>query len=134
MNPSPDSDRRFAEALASGNEAAWREFLARYGRLLYAIAGRLGLNEEDREEVFQQACLSVYTSIHTLRDPAKLSSWLYGMTYRLAVDVFRRNQRLSRHERTESDSGVYHVEAVGPCNSDLSDDASVLVESCGDGD
>lgn len=87
---------QLVERIGAGEEAAWRRFLAEYGRLLYSIPATLGLDENDRDEVFQNACLTVFRSIHTLRDPAKLASWLYGVTYRLAIDALRRKRRDAR--------------------------------------
>ncbi len=80
----------FVARLVRGEEAAWRRFVERYGRLIYAVAARLGLDEEDREDVFQNSCVAALHAIGHLRDPNRLASWVYGIARRQAVDVHRR--------------------------------------------
>ncbi len=82
------------EGLAAGSEEAWRAFLAGYGRLIHAAVRRFHLSEPDAEDVFQNACVAIHRSIHTLRNPDKLASWVYGVTYRLAVDHLRRRREI----------------------------------------
>jgi len=79
--------------LAAGDEAAWREFLRDYGALIYDVPSKLGLYGDDREDVFQNVCIAVYRSIGSLRDPARLATWLYGVAYRQSVNILRRRGR-----------------------------------------
>lgn len=79
--------------LAAGDESAWRLFLRDYGALIYDVPAKLGLHGDDREDVFQNVCVAVYRSIGTLRDPARLATWLYGVAYRQSVNVLRRRGR-----------------------------------------
>ncbi|MBD3334659.1 MAG: sigma-70 family RNA polymerase sigma factor, partial [Candidatus Eisenbacteria bacterium] len=75
--------------LRDADEEAWRTFLERYGHIINAVAARLGFDGPDRDDLFQVACLSVMESIHTLRDPTRIASWLYSVTYRLGIDTLR---------------------------------------------
>ena len=78
--------RRLVEGMVAGDQQAWRAFLDRFGDLIYSIARRTGLEGEEREELYQEACLRVVRSIDRLREPERLSTWLYSLTYRLALD------------------------------------------------
>ncbi|MCK4414609.1 MAG: sigma-70 family RNA polymerase sigma factor [Candidatus Eisenbacteria sp.] len=78
--------------LKAGEESAWRLFIQDYGRMIYAVATRLGLAGPERDDLFQEACLSVLESIHTLRHPRRLASWVYIVTYRLGIDAIRRRR------------------------------------------
>jgi len=78
--------------LQGRDNAAWRLFITEYGRVVFAVATRLGLEGSDRDDLFQETCLVALKSIHTLRDPSRLSSWVYTTAFRLGIDVLRRRQ------------------------------------------
>lgn len=82
--------------LGKGDEAAWRRFMNDYGRLIFLVAKRMGLPQEDREEVFQSTCMSVLRFIGTLRDPEKLTSWIYSISYRHGLDLVKKNRPADR--------------------------------------
>jgi len=79
-------------ALQNREEAAWQQFVEDYGRLILFAARKAGLDESDREEVFQNTCLAVYQSIQTLRDPKSLSSWVYVIAHRFALEQAERGR------------------------------------------
>jgi RNA polymerase sigma factor (sigma-70 family) len=85
--------------LKAGDEQAWDRFIADYGGTILAVASRFNLSHDDREDLFQNTCLSAVRSIQTLRNPARLSSWVYSIAYRLVVDMLRRRRgtSLERH-------------------------------------
>jgi len=101
MHPEDRGESALIEGLAAGDAEAWRRFLEDHGRLVYAVARRFSLSEEDQEEVFQNTCLAVYRSIRTLKDPSRFSAWLYGIAYRLGIDVVRDRKRRREQDRFE---------------------------------
>lgn len=76
--------------LLARREDAWREFVQVYGGLIYAAAARLGLPPADREDLFQETCLTALRAIHTLQSSERLASWVYTIAYRLGIDRLRR--------------------------------------------
>ena len=83
---------KLVAGLAAGDEAAWREFIESYGGLIYAAASKLDLSEERRDDLFQETCLKALASIQTLKNPARLASWVYTIAYRLGVDALRKER------------------------------------------
>jgi RNA polymerase sigma factor (sigma-70 family) len=83
------------DGLITGDEQAWRRFVAEYGGVIYAVATGFGFSEADRDDLFQNTCLTAVRSIHTLRDSSRLSSWIYSVAYRLAIDTRRRQRGIS---------------------------------------
>lgn len=75
-------DVALVQACLAGESGAWDELVERYGRLVFASARRCGLNAEDAEDVFQNVFLIMLRRLETLRDQARLSSWLITTTYR----------------------------------------------------
>ena len=95
--------RSLAEGLTRGDDAAWRAFLATYGRLIYAVASRFSLRGLDPDDLFQETCIRAHQSIHTLQSPQRLGSLIYTIAYRLGVDALRRER---------SETGVEDLEAL----------------------
>lgn len=69
------------------DEDAWRELVTRYSRLVYTIARRGGLREEECHDVFQQVFAALVPGIRRLRDPSCLAKWLITATRRWTARV-----------------------------------------------
>ena len=54
------------------------------------------------DDLIQETFMKVGDQMHTLKDPAKVSSWIYRIAYNLCQDHFR---RLKREKTTMSDFG-----------------------------
>lgn len=106
--------KQLYEGLVRRDERAWRTFLDEYGRLIYSIATRLELDEESRADLFQDTCLLVYESIATLRDPERLASWLYTLTYRLGIDHLRRRRPSVGIDALGPDGAEFEADPGGP--------------------
>lgn len=83
---------RLVAALSQHDEDAWRHFLAEHGPLIRSILARFAFDPATREDLFQEACLSILRSAKKLRDPERFTSWIYSITYRLAIDTRRRRK------------------------------------------
>ena len=64
-------------------------------RVAYSVLRR----REDAEEVAQEAMLTAYRKIRTLRKPDRFRSWLVRVTWRLALDRQRSDRRRERREQ-----------------------------------
>jgi RNA polymerase sigma factor (sigma-70 family) len=122
-----DPRAELVEALRGGDERAWRTLVDDYGRLIYSVAARSGLDAADRDEVFQSTCLIAVRSIDGLRDPTRLSSWLYGIAYRLSAEVHRRRRRIG----SELDVDDERLRASLETRSDAPGDALERLEETG---
>ena len=85
--------QELAAGLAAGDQTAWTVFLRDYGRLIFAVVNRFTGVSEERDDLFQEACLAILKGVGTLRDPDRLTTWVYRTTYRLCVDATRRRRR-----------------------------------------
>lgn len=82
------------EDLRAGQPAAWQRFMKEQGRVILAVGRRVGLDANDREELFQNTCLIAYRSIDQLRDASRLSSWVYSIAYRTGIELVRKRKQL----------------------------------------
>lgn len=79
--------------MLKSDPASWRLLVARFAGLVYTVAARVGLSENDAEDCAQQTWLTLYRHRSSIRDPQTLPAWLIKTTRRRAV---RRLQRLAR--------------------------------------
>jgi RNA polymerase sigma-70 factor (ECF subfamily) len=81
-----------------------REFEGRLmesARLAFRVAFSVLRQREDAEDVAQDAFAKAYRSFRQLRDRGKFRAWLVRMTWRLALDRRRANQRRAAREGQE---------------------------------
>ncbi len=79
-----------------GEEAAWDELLERYGRLVWSVAQRCGLEHGEAEEVFQNTWVAIVNGIGRLRDPSSLASWVASTTRHQTYQLFSGASRQRR--------------------------------------
>jgi RNA polymerase sigma factor (sigma-70 family) len=72
-----------------GNQAAWRELVQKYQRLVYSIARTICLQPEDVSDVFQQVWMELHQQLSALRHIEALPAWLITVTKRKAYAVIR---------------------------------------------
>jgi RNA polymerase sigma-70 factor (ECF subfamily) len=77
------------EGMARNDPRAFRELVERYKKKVYFLALDMAGNPVDAEDISQDVFLKVHRSFATFRRGAKLSSWLYRVTYNAAIDHLR---------------------------------------------
>lgn len=84
--------RELIERAARGDEAAWREIVERYQRLVLATIRGFRLSREDAEDAFQETFLRFHRHLPSLRNPDGVARWLVQTTRRLCLDHVGRLQ------------------------------------------
>jgi len=72
-----------------GDQAAWKELVTRYQRLVYSVAYELCPPGEDVSDVFQQVWLELYQHLSELRNVEALPAWLITVTKRRTYALIR---------------------------------------------
>jgi RNA polymerase sigma factor (sigma-70 family) len=80
--------------VAQRDESAFTLLLERHGPMVLRLARRLLGQEQDAEDIFQATFLLFARKAGTIRKRQSVSSWLYGVAYRLAGRA--REQRAHR--------------------------------------
>lgn len=93
-----------------GDQIAWRAIVARYSRLLCAIARSYGLSGTDVDDVVQTTWLRLVERLSMLRDPERTGTWLAVTARRESMATLR---RLGRERPLPADgpsvTGPHHV-------------------------
>src|SRR5437667_3521580 len=72
-----------------GDQAAWRELVEKYQRLVYSVARTMCPQSEDASDVFQQVWMELHQQLPALRTVEALPAWLITVTKRKAYSVIR---------------------------------------------
>src|SRR5919199_6076154 len=84
------TDAELVARCRGGDHDAWKEFVDRFSRYVYAIAVQaFRLPEHDAEDVFQEVFLRAYQRLDALRDADAVRPWLAQLTRRLCIDRLR---------------------------------------------
>lgn len=87
-------DAKLIANCLDGDQSAWNELVERYGRLVYSIPRRYGLDDAASEDVFQGVFVTLFRSLDSLRDPQRLSAWLITCAHR---ESWRVGKKTNRH-------------------------------------
>ena len=69
-------DAQLVARCLDGDRDAWTALVERYARLVWSIARKHGLSDADAEDMHQTTFASLIHHLGSLRDHARLSSWL----------------------------------------------------------
>jgi len=91
--------------LRSGDHNAFARFIDKYKELVFLCCRRLGLREDEAEDVASETFLAAYKALRRYRGQAELSTWLWSIAYRQAVNHLRKNRR-QRQLEVEPDEEI----------------------------
>jgi RNA polymerase sigma factor (sigma-70 family) len=94
------SDGQLLERFADQrDEAAFAVLVQRHGPLVLDVCRRILANTHDAEDAFQATFLVLVRNAAAIHKRESVSSWLYGVAYRVAVRAKVGNTRRRLHER-----------------------------------
>jgi C-terminal peptidase prc len=89
------------------DEAAFEALLRRHGPMVLGLCRRVLRNRHDAEDAFQATFLVLVHKAGSVRKFASLSSWLYGVAYRTALQVRTELARRRVHEKKGATMTLY---------------------------
>ena len=102
-----DEDAELVSLCKQGSIDAFEVLVKKYQKRMFNIAYRMISNYEDACEVVQDAFVSVYKSIHTFKEKARFSTWLYNTVMNLSKNRLKQLQFKSYREELSIDDPVY---------------------------
>jgi RNA polymerase sigma-70 factor (ECF subfamily) len=100
--------------LQSGDSAAFADFIARYQQQVFLCCRTLGLNTAEAEDVASETFLAAYQGIGKYIGRAKLSTWLWKITYNKAISYIRQKirrqklqEKLQKHYKEETSDATW---------------------------
>jgi len=86
----PASENDLVVAAKNGNEEAFEILVARYRRMMFAVAFRLTRVQEDAEDITQQSFQKAFVHLQTFEGKSSFSTWLTRITLNEAFMLLRR--------------------------------------------
>ncbi len=99
--------------LRSGDHEAFAQFIDKYKETVFLCCRRLGLREDQVEDVASETFLAAYNGLSRYSGRAELSTWLWSIAYRQGVNYLRKNRRQWQLE-AEPDEQIAGSKERGP--------------------
>lgn len=91
-------------AAQAGDQCAFEQLVHAYDQNVLRLALNLLRSPDDASDVYQEAFLRVYRSLHTFRFDCSFQTWLYRIVTNLCVDHLRK-RKVRKEESTVVDTG-----------------------------
>ncbi len=101
MGPHAIADEDLVERLRRGEDAAFVEAYSTYANLLYRTALRVLRDADEAADVVQETFVTLAQRVQTFEGRSRLSTWLYRVAYRHALQRLRSPDRRRRPARSE---------------------------------
>ena len=105
--------KKWLRLLRSGDHQAFAEFIEKYKETVFLCCRRLGLREDEAEDVASETFLAAYKAIGRYSGRAELSTWLWSIAYRQGINYLRKNRKQWQLE-SEPDEQVSDSKEQGP--------------------
>lgn len=93
LGQGPQSDQELVQYTLEGDRNAYRVLVERYQARLLTMAFNILKNREDAEDVVQESFVKGFLSLKYFKGHSSFYTWLYRITFNMAVDVKRRTIR-----------------------------------------
>lgn len=93
MKPADQEDERLLRLIASGDRAAFASLHRRSYAPVYRFALRMVRTPDRAEEVANDTMVTVWTNAARFEFRSKVSTWIFGISYRVALKSLRKNKR-----------------------------------------
>jgi len=105
--------KKWLRLLRSGDHQAFAEFIEKYKETVFLCCRRLGLREDEAEDVASETFLAAYKGIVRYSGQAELSTWLWTIAYRQGINYLRKNRKQWQLE-AELDEQIGDSKEQGP--------------------
>ena len=99
------TDEQIVGRVLAGETRLFGELVRRYQDPVFGMAMRFVGAAPDAEDIAQEVFLRVHRGLEGFKGDAKLSTWLYRITFNLCTDWLRRNRRADRRTATIDEAG-----------------------------
>lgn len=118
-------DAELLRACRRGDETAWNDLVDRYQRLIFTVARRAGLGEQQSADILQEVFLTLFEKLDEIAQPEKVRSWIVTTAKFKTWSVIRREKGFYSPETEEEMAAEM---ANLPDSSPLADEVLIELE------
>ncbi len=111
-------ERLLLRRIVAADREAFRQLYYKYYARLGRFLSRVIRNHDDAEEVIQDTLMTVWQHADDFRGTARVSTWIFGIAYRRALNFLRRSAARSRVLVPELEGAEPAVEDVSRATED----------------
>lgn len=100
------SDKQIVETVLRGDINAFSEVVERYKGLIYSICLKILRNPSEAENAAQESFTKIYIALSNYNE-GSFKSWICTISYRTAIDYFRKGSKYKIYENDISDMEEY---------------------------
>ena len=86
-------DQELIRLTLKGNRDAYRTLVERYQNRLLSVAMDILKTRQDAEDVVQESFVKAFLSLKNFKGDSSFYTWLYRITFNMAIDIKRRSAR-----------------------------------------
>lgn len=86
-------EQDYIDRILKGDTAAFSILVDQYKTLVFTLALRMLKNREEAEEIAQDTFIKIFKSLSKFKGDAKLSSWIYRVTYNTCLDSLKKRKK-----------------------------------------
>ena len=89
------NDSDLIKKTLEGDDHSFSLLVDKYKDFVFSMAVRILQNEQLAEEVAQDSFLNAYKALKTFKGKSKFSTWLYRITYNVALNALKKENRIN---------------------------------------
>jgi len=86
------NEQELIQQLKQRNESAFRWMVENYRNRVYSTVFNILQDREEAEDVAQETFIQVFESVNSFKEQSSLSTWIYRIAVRKALDKIRRRK------------------------------------------
>jgi RNA polymerase sigma-70 factor (ECF subfamily) len=97
------NEQMLIDRFCSGDQMAFYDLVGRHKKKIYYLAYDITGDHQEAEDISQEVFIKMYRSLKNFRRDAKVSSWLYKITFNTCIDALRKKTSKSSSSLDEAE-------------------------------
>ena len=98
----PEATQDIIQKSIEGDHNAFNSLINTYKRQVYYLCMKILRVKEEAEEVAQDVFVKLFRDLHKFNGDAKLSTWIFRITYNECISKIRKNRKYLEQENVEN--------------------------------
>ncbi len=129
MKLDKDVEKALVTKAKKGDKEAFRELVEAYQTRIFHAANKVLKSEAEAEEVAQESFVKAYLNLDKFKGDSSFYTWLYRITFNMAIDVQRKLARRGGEKISFEESFMGEPDNHTPDKDLISKESRVLIQN-----